>query len=284
MEELKRLPTCVGSRFLLLVGDVVLFLFVGGEEFEVDAVGHGFHAGVGGVEVVAAVVGGEEGVGVGGVGGGVVEVDDAVEDFAGADEGVDGLAGGFAGGGHVAGAGVGGEGGADDLDAVGVGAFDELGEAGDEVVGGDDVVGLSGVEGVADVVDAFKDDEVADGGLGEDVGVEAREGGGAGAIVEDAVAADADVEDAEVGGGFVAVEAAGEEVGPALVGVGGAGGAIGDAVAEGYDGGGVVGGFDVDGLEEEPVGELLVGRRGGISRRRRCPGRCSWSGRRSRAW
>ncbi len=96
---------------------------------------------------------------------------------------------------HVAGAGVGGQGGADDLDAVGVGAFGELGEAGDEVVGGDDVVGLFGVKGVADVVDAFEDDEVADGGLGEDVGVEACEGGGAGAVVEDAVAADAVVED-----------------------------------------------------------------------------------------
>ena len=81
---------------------------------------------------------------------------------------------------------------------MGVGAGGELAEAGDEVVGGDDVVGLGGVGGVADVVDAFHDDEVLDAGLGEDVAVEAGEGGGAGGVVEDAVAADAFVEDAEV--------------------------------------------------------------------------------------
>ena len=44
---------------------------------------------------------------------------------------------------------------------------------------------------MADVVDAFHDDEVLDAGLGEDVAVEAGEGGGAGGVVEDPVAADA---------------------------------------------------------------------------------------------
>ena len=116
---------------------------------------------------------------MGRVAGGFVEVDDAVEFGGGADPLVEGLADGFTGGGGVAGADVGGEGGAEDLDAVGVGAAGELGEAGDEIVGGDDVVGLGGVVGVADVVDAFEEDEVFDAGLGEDVAVEAGERVGA---------------------------------------------------------------------------------------------------------
>ena len=94
---------------------------------------------------------------------------------------------------------------------------------------------------MADVVDAFEDDEVLDAGLGEDVAVEAGERVGPVAVVEDAVAADAFVEDAEVGGLLVGLQAAGEDVGPAGVVVGGAVGAVGDAVAEGDDGGGVGG-------------------------------------------
>ncbi len=209
-----------------------------GEEFEVDGVAHGFVAGVAGVEVVAGVVEREEHAGMGGVRGDFVEVDDAVELVGGADPLVDGLAHLFTGGGVVFGSDVGREGCAVDLDAVGVGAGGELAEAGDEVVGGDDVVGFGGIGGVADVVDAFEDDEVLDAGLGEDVAVEAGEGGGAGGVVQDAVAADAFVEDAEVGGLLVGLEAAGEDVGPAGVGVAGAVGAVGDAVAEGDDGGG----------------------------------------------
>jgi len=54
-----------------------------------------------------------------------------------------------------------------------VGSGDELGEAGDEVVCGDDVVLLLGVVGVADVVNAFEQDDVLDAGGGEDVGIEA---------------------------------------------------------------------------------------------------------------
>ncbi len=189
------------------------------------------------MEVVAGVVEGEKHAGVGGVGGDFVEVDDAVELVGGADPFVDGLAHVFAGGGLIFRSDEGCEGCAVDLDAVGVGAGGELAEAGDEVFGGDDVVGLVGVGGVADVVDAFHDDEVLDAGLGEDVAVEAGEGGGAGGVVEDAVAADALVEDAEVCGLLVGEEAVGEDVGPAGVGVAGAVGAVGDAVAEGDDGG-----------------------------------------------
>ena len=94
------------------------------------------------MEVVAGVVEREEHAGVGGVGGDFVEVDDAVELVGGADPLVDGLAHLFAGGGLVFRSDEGCEGGAVDLDAVGVGAGGELAEAGDEVVGGDDVVGF----------------------------------------------------------------------------------------------------------------------------------------------
>ena len=83
---------------------------------------------------------------------------------------------------------------------------------------------------------------IFDASLSDDVAVEASEGGGAGGVVEDAVAADAFVEDAELAGLFVGLEATGEDVGPAGVGVAGAEGAVGDAVAEGDDGGAVVAG------------------------------------------
>ena len=49
-----------------------------GEEVKVDGFAHGFIAGVAGVEVIAGVVEGKEHAGVGGVGGDLVEVDDAV--------------------------------------------------------------------------------------------------------------------------------------------------------------------------------------------------------------
>ena len=138
---------------------------------------------------------------------------------------------------------------------MGVGALDELGVAGDEVFGRDDVVGFVGVGGVADVVDAFEDDDVADAGLGDDIAIEAGEGGWAGDVVEDAVAADALVENAKAGGLFVGLEAAGENVGPAGVGVLGGEGAVGDGVAEGDDGGVGGGDFDVDAFEEWPRGD-----------------------------
>jgi len=166
-------------------------------------------AGVAGVEVIAGVGGGGEDGGVGGVAGGFVEIDDSVEESGGADPLVDGLADGVAGGGGVAAAHVGGEGGSDDFEVVGVGAGDELGEAGDEVVGGDDVVGLGGVVGVADVVDAFEEDDVLYAGGGKDVGVEAGEGVGSPAVVEDAIAAYALVDDGQIAGGGVGVETGG---------------------------------------------------------------------------
>ena len=70
------------------------------------------------------------------------------------------------------------------------------------------------------------------------VAVEAGERAGAVAVVQNAVAADALVQHAEVRGLLVGLEARGEDVGPAAVGVAGGVRAIGDGVAEGDDGGG----------------------------------------------
>jgi hypothetical protein len=105
---------------------------------------------------------------------------------------------------------------------------------------------------VADVVDAFHDDEVFDASLGEDIPVEAGECGRAGGVVEDTISADSFVEDAEVCGFLVGLEATGEDVGPADVGVSGAVGAVRDAIAEGDDGSSFVAGFNVDAFEELP--------------------------------
>ena len=166
------------------------------EEVEVDGVAHDFVASVGWVKMIAGVCGGGEDGGIGVVSRGFVEVDEAVELAGGPDPLIDSLAHNFTGGGGIFGSDVGGEGSSVDLDAVGVGAGGELAEADDQVFGGDDVVRLDGVLGVADVVDAFEDDEVLDAGLGEDVAVEAGECVGAGVVVQNAVAANALVEDA----------------------------------------------------------------------------------------
>ena len=65
------------------------------------------------------------------------------------------------------------------------------------------------VGGVADVIDAFKQDEEADAGAGEDVLVKAGEGAGAGIVMQEAIAADAFIQDGE-GAKFLVV---GEAVG-----------------------------------------------------------------------
>jgi hypothetical protein len=96
------------------------------------------------MEVVAGVVQGNEHAWVSGVLRGFVEVDDAVELGGGAYPLIDGLAHGFAFCRLVARTDEGREGCADDLDAVSMGAGGELAEAGDEVRGGDDVVGVLG--------------------------------------------------------------------------------------------------------------------------------------------
>ena len=246
--------TSADEDYLKSQNDLVGRLF--GEELEVDGVAHGFVACVAGMEVVAGVVGCGESGGICRVLRGFVEVDEAVELVGGFDPVVDGLAHGFACGVGVSGSLIGREGCAVDLDAVLVCALGHLGETLDEVVGGDYIV-WSGAGCVSDVVDALEDDEVLDACLGEDVAVEACECVGAGDVVQDAVAADAFVQDGDVGGLLVGLQAFGEDIGPAGVGAEGAVGAVGDAVSEGYDGCAVSAGEDVDAFEEGPVDDLF---------------------------
>src|SRR5690606_38283593 len=193
---------------------------VGGE-----SVGEGVVAGWAQVEVVAYVVRGEQAAGVGRVAYGLVEVQDGVEGAAGADPGVDLLAGGFAVACRVVVvvAAEGGEGGSVHQDVVGVGADGDLFVGGDQV-GGDILLVFGG--GGAQVVHAFEDDQPADAAQREDVAVEAGEGVLAEPVVEDAVAAGGLVGDGE------AAEPVEELVGPAVVVVGGRSPAVGETVAD----------------------------------------------------
>ena len=167
----------------------------------------------------------------------------------------------------VVGADVGRDGGAEDFDAVGVGAVDDL------LVGGEDAGHEGGVFGggnsadareAAEVVDAFEDDEPADSGWREHVAIEAGEHVGAEAVGEQVVAADALIEDPDVVRCGRGLETRGEDVGPAVVAVGGGGVAVGDGVAEGDDGAGAGRGEDVDAGELVPVVDVFrVGKVGG---------------------
>jgi len=148
------------------------------------------------MKVVAAVVGGEELIGMLRISDDGVEVNDRVEVAGGAYPSIDGLAVGFAEGAGmvVDGADVGCDGGAVNAKAVSVAARNDL------LVSSDDTLDESGVFGrwnfavtgeAAKVVYAFEDDEPANTGRGEDIAIEAGEGTWAEAVDEQVVAADA---------------------------------------------------------------------------------------------
>ena len=101
-----------------------------------------------------------------------------------------------------------------DGQAKGVHARDELLVGLDEAVADRLLGGGRGGRGT-DVVDAFKDHDVFDPGLGEDVAVDAAEGVGAQTVMEDAVPAGCLVEDGDVGRERVLLHALEDEVGPA---------------------------------------------------------------------
>ena len=130
--------------------------------------------------MVAAVVGGEEAVGLLGVADDLVEIDDGVEVAGRADPLIDGYAIGFAerAGVVVIRAGVGSDGGSDDAEAVGVGARDDLRVGGEDALDESSVLGCGGfgeAGEAAEVVDSFENDEPADTGWSEDVAIEAGE-------------------------------------------------------------------------------------------------------------
>src|SRR5690606_10690381 len=115
----------------------------------------------------------------------LVEVDDGVEDPAGADLGVDPLPYRLARVGVAAVAAERHEGGADDLQAAGVGPVDEGAQA------AEDPVGVAGAGVAQDVVDAEVDDDGADVGAVEDVAAEAVEAAGVLGRAAEAVGEDA---------------------------------------------------------------------------------------------
>ena len=223
------------------------------EEFEIDGVGHGFVACVIGVKVISVFVCGQEHGGILGILSGFFEVDDGIEGAAGSDPLIDGLPDLFSALRGVAGAHIGSESCAVNLDAVLVSAGDELGVSEDDVLRGDRAFGVAGFGDAADVVNAFEDDEVLDAVLGDDVAVQASDGVGSRAVIEEAVSADAFINDGKIRGLLVGLEPLGEIVGPAMIGVGRGGGAVGDGVAEGDNGCGIfVGGAHVDAFDEAP--------------------------------
>ena len=195
---------------------------------------------------------------------GLVPVDDAVEMAGRADPGVDRLAVGLAlGAGVVIGRpAVGQDGRADDLDAPVVGAVDHLAIAGDDL-GDEGLVGFRRGGRIAgqhaQVVDAFQQHHVGHAGLGEHVALEPRQGVGTQAVEQHTVAADAQVQQADV----LALQPFQQTVGPAQVGVGLDAVAVGDAVAQRHDGPRLRRN-DVDAGDLEPaVGGLGAGQVGG---------------------
>ena len=132
-----------------------------------------------------------------------VEIDDGIEISAGANPFVDFLAVGFGAraGMVIVGAGERRDGGAVNFDSLLVGALDDLLVAGFDARDQSVVVGLRRIFETredADVVHSFKHNQVEDSGLGDDIVIEARDGAGADAVEQNAIAADALIEDADV--------------------------------------------------------------------------------------
>ncbi len=169
--------------------------------------------------MVAGVNGGQECVRMIGISHRGFEVDEAVENAAGADPFVYGLADGFAVFGVVAGAVIRGEGAADDCDAVGVGAHDHLVEGGDQVGCGE--AGIGRAMQAADVIDAFENEKILRSALGKHIAIEARQSTGAGSIQQDLVSADALVQYRQVAILRVGLQTPCKLIRPALVGVDG---------------------------------------------------------------
>src|SRR6185312_1520241 len=186
--------------------------------------------------MVSGVVRGKKHGRFGGIAGDFVEVDDGVEGSAGTDPLIHRLANLLALRRGVAGTDVGSEGCADDFDSVGMGARNQLGEGEGEVLRGDIVSGLERLGHMANVVDAFKDDDVFHSALREHVAVKTREGVWAGSIMEEAVASDAFVQHGKMRGLWVFLKAPGENVRPAAVRVARGLPTVRNGVAEGHDG------------------------------------------------
>ena len=223
------------------------------EDAEVDGVGHGGVACVFGMKMVAAVVLWRESEGMVTIDRGFVEIDGSVEDATCTNPRVDGLANLLALFCGITSTLVWGDGGGEDLDTVLVRASRKLAQALFHILCCEVVVRQIWFVESADVIDTLKHDHIADAGLRDNIAIEARQGTGTYSIDEDAIAADAFVQDGEIPGGRVVVQAGGKNVGPAVVQIVGGASSIGNGISEGHnrcclrrDG------LDIDAFEEKP--------------------------------
>ena len=140
--------------------------------------------------------------------GGLVEVDDAVEDFAGTEKGVDYLADLFPFGVVVGRASVWVKGRGDYFDSASVGAGGDLLISPDKLFGADFLIFMrrKREEGTADVVGADCDDEVFCAGLSEDIAINTGEGAGTGDVMQEPSTTDAFVDDSYLRCCFVALQ------------------------------------------------------------------------------
>ena len=135
-----------------------------------------------------------------------------------------------------------------------VGAHRHLLQAGDHLLGGDLLLGLG--PAIAQIVGAEHDDGVRDAGLRQHVAVEAPQPAVAADVVQDAVAAEPVVHDADRSAA-AGDEPAGQLVGPAAEGVDRRDVAVGQRVAERDDAACVARGEHIDAAQEEPlVGQI----------------------------
>ena len=193
------------------------------------------------MQVVAAVVGGEQLIGMLGIADYGIEIDHRIEVAVGADPLIHGLAVRFAGWPGVikTGANVRCDGGAIDQQSVGMGARDDL------LIGGEDTPHEGGMVfrrdfrmlgQAAEIVDAFEDNDPSHASRRQHIAIEASEGGWSQAVGQKVVAADTLIGDANVARFMRGLEPCGEHISPTVVAVGGGAVAVGDGVAKDGDG------------------------------------------------
>lgn len=125
-----------------------------------------------------------------------------------------------------------------------MGAADDLTIAGDQIRSAYGLMGVLGPRRAADVVDAFQQDQAARARGDQGVGVQTLQTRWTRALMQQAVSADAGVDDRP--GATGVHQARGQPFRPAAGAIGQGAGALGDGVAEGHDDVGRGGAFHLD--------------------------------------
>jgi hypothetical protein len=193
------------------------------------------------MKVIAGIKCRKQAIGMFGISGDLVEVDHRIEVSGDSDPFVDRLPVRLIDGGGtiVIRSYKGHDGGTDDLDVVSVSPRDHL------LVSRCDPPHLRFVFRAgslarpgqqANVVDAFENDQTANAWLGDHIMIEARQGTRSQAIGEEMVSANAVIEDRQIPGTWIGLQALRQNVGPAVIAVGGGAVAISNGVAKHDDG------------------------------------------------